>query len=54
MERSIANSVRTSIEVDLVVDAAGVALGLHDEEQAFEMPGRMFEQLPFRTMGPVA
>ena len=39
--------VRTSIEVDAVANAAGVALGLRDEEQAFELPARLFEQLPF-------
>ena len=39
--------VRTSIEVDAVANAAGAALGLRDEEQAFELPARLFEQLPF-------
>ena len=28
-------------------NGAGVALGLRDEEQAFELPARLFEQLPF-------
>jgi len=37
--------VRTSIK--LVANAARAALGLRDEEQAFELPGRLFEQLPF-------
>src|SRR6266403_3594825 len=37
--------VRSSIEV--VAKAARVALGLHHEEQAFELPGRLFELLPF-------
>jgi PAS domain S-box-containing protein len=37
--------VRRSIEV--VAKAARVALGLRHEEQAFELPGRLFEQLPF-------
>src|SRR5258707_8737704 len=37
--------VRSSIEVD--AKAARVALGLRHEEQAFELPGRLFEQLPF-------
>jgi PAS domain S-box-containing protein len=41
------NSVRTSIEVDAVAKAAGVVLDLHDEKLAFELPGRLFEQLPF-------
>jgi PAS domain-containing protein len=39
--------VRTSIEVDAVVNGAGVALGLSNEEQVFELPARLFEQLPF-------
>jgi PAS domain S-box-containing protein len=30
-----------------VANAAGVALGLRDEEQALELPARLFEQLPF-------
>ena len=33
--------------MDSVANAARVALGLRDEEQAFELPGRLFEQLPF-------
>jgi PAS domain S-box-containing protein len=37
--------VRTSIK--LVANAARAALGLHGEEQAFELPARLFEQLPF-------
>jgi PAS domain S-box-containing protein len=37
--------VRTSIK--LVANAARAALGLHDGEQSFELPGRLFEQLPF-------
>ena len=40
-------SVRSSIEVDAIANAAGVTLGLRDEEQGFELPGRLFEQLPF-------
>jgi PAS domain S-box-containing protein len=36
--------VRTSIKI--VANAARAALGLRDEEQVFELPGR-FEQLPF-------
>ena len=39
--------VRTSIEVGAVKNAAGVDLGLRDEEQAFELPARLFEQPPF-------
>jgi PAS domain S-box-containing protein len=37
--------VRTSIKV--VANAARAALGLHDEERAFEWPARLFEQVPF-------
>jgi PAS domain S-box-containing protein len=37
--------VRTSLKV--VVNAARAALGLRDEEQAFELPARLFEQVPF-------
>ncbi|MBR1198318.1 PAS domain S-box protein [Bradyrhizobium sp. AUGA SZCCT0240] len=38
---------RTSVEVDAVANAAGVVLDMRDAEQAFELPGRLFEQLPF-------
>ena len=38
-------AVRTSLK--LVANAARAALGLRDEEQAFELPARLFEQLPF-------
>jgi PAS domain S-box-containing protein len=38
-------SMRGSIEV--VAKAARFALGLRNDEQAFELPGRLFEQLPF-------
>jgi PAS domain S-box-containing protein len=37
--------VRTSFK--LVANAARAALGLRDEEQVFELPARLFEQLPF-------
>jgi PAS domain S-box-containing protein len=37
--------VRSSLEV--VTKIARVALGLRREDQAFELPGRLFEQLPF-------
>ena len=37
--------VRTSIEA--VANAASVAIGLRDEDHAFELPARLFEQLPF-------
>ncbi|MCC8952979.1 PAS domain S-box protein [Bradyrhizobium sp. Pear77] len=40
-------AVRTSSEVDAIANAAGAVLGLRDEQQAFEVPGRLFEQLPF-------
>jgi PAS domain S-box-containing protein len=33
--------------IKLVANAARTALGLRGEEQAFELPGRLFEQLPF-------
>ncbi|SHH31582.1 HWE histidine kinase domain-containing protein [Bradyrhizobium erythrophlei] len=39
---------RTSTEMDAVfANAAEIALGAGNEEQAFEMPGQLFEQLPF-------
>jgi two-component sensor histidine kinase len=38
---------RTSIEVDTVARTAGVVFGLRDDEQVFELPARLFEQLPF-------
>jgi len=38
---------RNSVEMNGVANEAGVALGLRDEEQAFELPARLFEQLPF-------
>ncbi|MBT1514325.1 PAS domain-containing protein [Bradyrhizobium sp. SRL28] len=38
-------SMRRSIEV--VAKAARVALGLSNDEPTFELPGRLFEQLPF-------
>jgi PAS domain S-box-containing protein len=37
--------VRTSLKV--VANAARAALGLRGEEQAFELPARLFEHLPF-------
>src|ERR1700751_2698892 len=39
--------VRTSIGGDALASAVGVTLGLHDAEQVFELPARVFEQLPF-------
>ena len=39
--------VRTSIEVGAVKNGAGINRGLRDEEQAFEIPAQLFEQLPF-------
>ena len=41
------NPARSSIEVNGVANAAAVALGLHDEGHSFELPARLFEQLPF-------
>jgi PAS domain S-box-containing protein len=35
------------MDVDAVVNAAGIVLDLRDEKQAFEVPARLFEQLPF-------
>ena len=40
-------SMRSSIEVDAIANAAGAALGLRDGEHGFELPARLFEQLPF-------
>jgi PAS domain S-box-containing protein len=39
--------MRTSIEVDAVANAAGVEFDLRDDEQVFELPALLFEQLPF-------
>jgi PAS domain S-box-containing protein len=39
--------VGTSIEVSAVTNGAGVDPGLRDEEQAFELPAQLFEELPF-------
>jgi hypothetical protein len=39
--------VRNPIEANAVANAAGAALGLGNEEQTFEVPARLFEQLPF-------
>lgn len=36
-------TVKTSIEVDPVANAVSVTLGLRHEEQAFEVPARLFE-----------
>src|SRR5580692_7936791 len=38
---------RTSIEVDAVANSAGIVFDLRDDEQVFELPARLFEQLPF-------
>jgi PAS domain S-box-containing protein len=38
---------RHSIEVDALANAADAVLGLGDQEQALELPARLFEQLPF-------
>ena len=39
--------LEASLKLDTVAIAAGVALGLRDDEEAFEVPGRLFDQLPF-------
>ena len=39
-------AARTSIEVNGAANPAAVALGVHDEEHPFELPARLFEQLP--------
>jgi PAS domain S-box-containing protein len=36
-----------NVKVDAVANAAGVIVVLRDEEQGLELPGRLFEQLPF-------
>jgi PAS domain S-box-containing protein len=36
-----------STSIKVVANAARAALGLRDEEQVFELPGRLFEHLPF-------
>jgi PAS domain S-box-containing protein len=41
------NAAQASIEEDAVANGAGVVLDLRDQEQAFELPARLFEQLPF-------
>ena len=38
---------RTSIDVDVVANTAGLAIALREEAHAFELPARLFEQLPF-------
>ena len=40
---------KTSIAADAVGNGAGIAIDLRDpdEEQAFELPARLFEQVPF-------
>jgi hypothetical protein len=41
------NPAGTSTEVNGVANAPAVALSLHDEGHPFELPARLFEQLPF-------
>jgi PAS domain S-box-containing protein len=41
------NSVEISTKMDAVPNAACIALDLRNEEQGFELPGPLFEQLPF-------
>src|SRR4029453_1354260 len=38
---------RTSIPVGAIAKAVSRAIGLHAEEQAFELPAGLFDQLPF-------
>jgi PAS domain S-box-containing protein len=38
---------RTSTQADALANVVGITLGLGDEEQSFELPARLFEQLPF-------
>lgn len=38
---------RNFVELNGAANGTGVALGLRDEEQAVELPARLFEQLPF-------
>src|ERR1700692_1939674 len=40
-------SVRSSIEADAVANGRGVVFDLRDDEQVFELPAPLFEQLPF-------
>jgi hypothetical protein len=44
---SFREPVTTFIEVRAAKNGAGVDLGSRDEEQAFELPTQLFEQLPF-------
>ncbi len=41
------NPARTSNEVNGAANGAPIVLGFHDEEHPFELPARLFEQLPF-------
>jgi len=38
---------RDSVELDAVTNGGGANPGLNDDEQVFEVPARLFEQLPF-------
>jgi PAS domain S-box-containing protein len=38
---------KTSAEVGALANAVGICLGLPDEDPGFELPARLFEQLPF-------
>ena len=45
---------RDRVRISMVTGAengAGVDLRLRDEEQAFELPAQLFEELPFASMG---
>ena len=45
--RSFWRKLVRNTKVEAVANAAGVVVDLRDEEQAFELPARLFEQLPF-------
>jgi PAS domain S-box-containing protein len=47
MPHSQGEPLRTAIEVDALAKAVGITLGLHEDELGFELPARLFEQLPF-------
>jgi PAS domain S-box-containing protein len=40
-------TAQASVEADAVANRAGVVLDLRDQDLAFELPARLFEQLPF-------
>jgi PAS domain S-box-containing protein len=40
-------SIRSSIDVGAIAKAVNRVIGLHEEDKAFELPARLFEQVPF-------